>query len=87
MLFHATGEFVCLREVHTIIFRFRYYEWLKKGKERVPHFTKRKDGKPLLLAGLYDSVVLEGTCIYACYRIQRNLIAQGKRTRYSRLQL
>ena len=32
----------------------RYYEWLTKGKEKLPHFTKRKDGKLLLLAGLYD---------------------------------
>ncbi|KIP09436.1 hypothetical protein PHLGIDRAFT_11961 [Phlebiopsis gigantea 11061_1 CR5-6] len=37
-----------------------YYEWLKKGKERLPHFTKRNDGRLLLLAGLYDSVLLEG---------------------------
>lgn len=38
----------------------RYFEWLKKGKDRLPHFTKRQDGKLLLLAGLYDSVFLEG---------------------------
>lgn len=37
-----------------------YYEWLKKGKERLPHFTKRRDGHLMLLAGLYDRVVLEG---------------------------
>ncbi|KAH8112111.1 hypothetical protein DFH11DRAFT_1609783 [Phellopilus nigrolimitatus] len=38
-----------------------YYEWLKKGKDKLPHFTKHKDGKLLLLAGLYDSVTLEGS--------------------------
>ncbi|KAL5498205.1 hypothetical protein ACEPAH_2335 [Sanghuangporus vaninii] len=37
-----------------------YYEWQKKGKERNPHFTRHKDGKLMLLAGLYDSVILEG---------------------------
>ncbi|KAH9837929.1 uncharacterized protein C8Q71DRAFT_755265 [Rhodofomes roseus] len=37
-----------------------YYEWLKKGKERLPHFTKRKDGKLMLLAGLYDRALFEG---------------------------
>ncbi|KAF9561591.1 DUF159-domain-containing protein [Agrocybe pediades] len=37
-----------------------YYEWLTKGKEKLPHFTRRKDGRLLLMAGLYDSVVLEG---------------------------
>ncbi|KAI0651252.1 hypothetical protein C8Q79DRAFT_897700 [Trametes meyenii] len=38
-----------------------YYEWLKKGKERLPHFTKHKDGRPMLLAGLWDCTVLEGS--------------------------
>ncbi|KAI0776781.1 hypothetical protein BD413DRAFT_645602 [Trametes elegans] len=38
-----------------------YYEWLKKGKERLPHFTKRKDGRLMVLAGLWDSVLLEGS--------------------------
>ncbi|KAI0759094.1 hypothetical protein C8Q74DRAFT_1301877 [Fomes fomentarius] len=38
-----------------------YYEWLKKGKERLPHFTKHKDGRLMLLAGLWDCVVLEGS--------------------------
>lgn len=37
-----------------------YYEWLKKGKDRWPHFTKRQDGRLMLLAGLYDCVTLEG---------------------------
>ncbi|KAH9893960.1 hypothetical protein C8Q73DRAFT_745621 [Cubamyces lactineus] len=35
-----------------------YYEWLKKGKERLPHFTKHKDGRLMLLAGLWDCTVL-----------------------------
>ncbi|TFK69809.1 DUF159-domain-containing protein [Pluteus cervinus] len=37
-----------------------YYEWLTKGKEKLPHFTKPKDGGLMLMAGLYDSVILEG---------------------------
>ncbi|KAF5376113.1 hypothetical protein D9615_007773 [Tricholomella constricta] len=37
-----------------------YYEWLTKGKEKLPHFTKYREGKLMLLAGLYDCVVLEG---------------------------
>ncbi|KAK0189662.1 hypothetical protein F5146DRAFT_1112229 [Armillaria mellea] len=40
----------------------RYYEWLTKGKAKLPHFTRHKGGKRLMLmAGLYDSVVLEGS--------------------------
>jgi hypothetical protein len=42
----------------------RYYEWLNRGKSKLPHFTKRKDGKLLLMAGLYDSVVLEGRTLW-----------------------
>lgn len=38
-----------------------FYEWLKKGpKEKVPHFVKRKDGKLMCFAGLWDCVTYEG---------------------------
>ncbi|KAF8064129.1 hypothetical protein FPV67DRAFT_1419759 [Lyophyllum atratum] len=37
-----------------------YYEWLTKGKDKLPHFTKHRDGRVMLMAGLYDRVVLEG---------------------------
>jgi putative SOS response-associated peptidase YedK len=39
-----------------------FYEWLKKGpngKEKVPHFTKRKDGQLMCFAGLWDCVKYE----------------------------
>ena len=42
-----------------------YYEWLKKGpKEKIPHFTKRADGKIMLLSGLWDSVQYEGNTLF-----------------------
>ncbi|KAL2171548.1 hypothetical protein VTG60DRAFT_2381 [Thermothelomyces hinnuleus] len=38
-----------------------FYEWLKTGpKEKVPHFVKRKDGRLMLFAGLWDCVRYEG---------------------------
>lgn len=38
-----------------------FYEWLKVGpKEKVPHYVKRKDGGPMLFAGLWDCVRIEG---------------------------
>ena len=40
-----------------------FYEWLKKGpggKEKIPHFVKRKDGGLMCFAGLWDSVKYEG---------------------------
>lgn len=43
-----------------VVIAMGYYEWLKKSK-KIPHFIKRKDGKPLFLAGLYDCVQLEGS--------------------------
>lgn len=39
-----------------------FYEWLKKGpggKEKVPHFVKRKDGNLMCFAGLWDCVKYE----------------------------
>ncbi|KAL4787711.1 hypothetical protein BJX76DRAFT_286251 [Aspergillus varians] len=41
-----------------------YYEWLKKGpggKEKIPHYTRRKDGDLMYLAGLWDCVAYEGS--------------------------
>ncbi|KAH0559477.1 hypothetical protein GP486_004012 [Trichoglossum hirsutum] len=38
-----------------------FYEWLKKngGKEKIPHYVKRKDGQLMCLAGLWDCVQYE----------------------------
>lgn len=37
-----------------------FYEWLKKGNQKLPHFTKRKDGQLMCFAGLWDVVQFEG---------------------------
>ena len=39
-----------------------FYEWLKKngGKEKIPHYMKRKDGQLMCFAGLWDCVKYEG---------------------------
>jgi putative SOS response-associated peptidase YedK len=38
-----------------------FYEWLKKnnGKEKIPHYITRKDGKLMCFAGLWDCVQYE----------------------------
>ncbi|KAK3395262.1 hypothetical protein B0H63DRAFT_65975 [Podospora didyma] len=38
-----------------------FYEWLKPpgSKDKIPHFVKRKDGKLMLFAGLWDCVQYE----------------------------
>ncbi|KAK2615860.1 hypothetical protein N8I77_002585 [Diaporthe amygdali] len=33
-----------------------FYEWLKNGKDKMPHFVKRKDGRLMCFAGLWDCV-------------------------------
>ncbi|EUC50015.1 hypothetical protein COCMIDRAFT_83092 [Bipolaris oryzae ATCC 44560] len=40
-----------------------FYEWLKKSgsKDKIPHFTKRKDGQLMCFAGLWDCVQFEGS--------------------------
>jgi putative SOS response-associated peptidase YedK len=42
-----------------------FFEWLKKnnGKDKIPHFTKRKDGQLMCFAGLWDCVQFEGECL------------------------
>lgn len=37
-----------------------FYEWLKKGNQKIPHFTKRKDGQLMCFAALWDAVQFEG---------------------------
>ncbi|KIH87996.1 hypothetical protein SPBR_07244 [Sporothrix brasiliensis 5110] len=57
----GTGMWASLRgRKRCIVVAQGFYEWLKTGpKERVPHYIRRRDGLPLLLAGLWDSVVFE----------------------------
>ncbi|KAI9706631.1 MAG: hypothetical protein M1836_003640 [Candelina mexicana] len=40
-----------------------FYEWLKKngGREKIPHFVKRKDGQLMCFAGLWDCAQYEGS--------------------------
>ncbi|GAA5985743.1 hypothetical protein JCM10908_007093 [Rhodotorula pacifica] len=37
-----------------------FYEWLDKGKEKQPYFVKRKDGRLMALAGLWDHCDYKG---------------------------
>ncbi|QSZ33289.1 hypothetical protein DSL72_002877 [Monilinia vaccinii-corymbosi] len=37
-----------------------FYEWLKKGREKVPHYVHRRDGRLMCMAGLWDAVQYEG---------------------------
>ncbi|RTE75985.1 hypothetical protein BHE90_009550 [Fusarium euwallaceae] len=38
-----------------------FYEWLKIGKDKLPHYVKRKDGHLMCFAGLWDCVQYEGS--------------------------
>ncbi|KAG0042666.1 hypothetical protein BGZ83_000195 [Gryganskiella cystojenkinii] len=37
-----------------------FYEWRRRGKERVPFYTRRKDGCLMLMAGIYDVAQIQG---------------------------
>jgi putative SOS response-associated peptidase YedK len=58
----------------------RYYEWLSKGKDKLPHFTKHKGGRLMLMAGLYDCVTLEGSYVACMYLISTIQFTLGKST-------
>ncbi|KAF9434726.1 hypothetical protein BGZ76_007541 [Entomortierella beljakovae] len=38
-----------------------FYEWRRRGKERVPFYTKRVDGKLMLMAAIYDVAHIQGS--------------------------
>lgn len=57
----------------------RYYEWLKKGAQRVPHFTRHKDKRLMLFAGLYDSATLDGESFH--FRTKPSYTVRSGRTR------
>jgi putative SOS response-associated peptidase YedK len=43
-----------------------WYEWQGTGKKKQPFFFGAKDGKPLALAGLWESCELEGELLDTC---------------------
>ncbi|KAI0440684.1 hypothetical protein F4803DRAFT_526631 [Xylaria telfairii] len=61
-----------------------FYEWLKKdgGREKLPHYVRRKDGKLMCFAGLWDVVQYENdedklytyTIITTCSNKQLNFL-------------
>lgn len=62
-LFEDRGMWTTMKkQKRCIIVAQGFYEWLKKnnGKEKLPHFTKRTDGKIMCFAGLWDCVHFEG---------------------------
>jgi putative SOS response-associated peptidase YedK len=50
------------RRKRCIVLAQGFYEWLKKnnGKEKIPHYIKRKDNQLMCFAGLWDCVKYEG---------------------------
>jgi putative SOS response-associated peptidase YedK len=50
------------RRKRCIVIAQGFYEWLKKnnGKEKIPHYIKRKDNQLMCMAGLWDCVKYEG---------------------------
>ncbi|KAG6839712.1 hypothetical protein C0991_012393 [Blastosporella zonata] len=59
-LVSSGGMWASIKHKRCAVLAQGYYEWLTRGKDKLPHFTKHVDGALMLMAGLYDSVVLEG---------------------------
>ncbi|KAF2726216.1 DUF159-domain-containing protein, partial [Polychaeton citri CBS 116435] len=58
-LAHSGGRWNTMKQrKRCIVVAEGFYEWLKKngGKDKMPHFVKRKDGGLMCFAGLWDSV-------------------------------
>lgn len=43
-----------LKRRRCIILIDGFYEWLREGKSKRPHYFRRKDGKPFAIAGLWE---------------------------------
>lgn len=60
----GTGMWAGLRgRNRCIVIAQGFFEWLKKGNDKIPHFTKPADGKYLVMAGLFDSVKYVATLL------------------------
>ena len=62
-LFKGTDISILCR-LHMAVNSSSYYEWLKKGKDRLPHYIRHNDDKVMLLAGLYDVAHIDGEQVY-----------------------
>ncbi|KAH7351026.1 hypothetical protein BKA65DRAFT_249720 [Rhexocercosporidium sp. MPI-PUGE-AT-0058] len=61
-LLENKGMWTSMKQKKRCVIVFQgFYEWLKKGKEKVPHYIKRKDGQLMCVAGLWDCVQYEGS--------------------------
>ncbi|KAK3823592.1 MAG: hypothetical protein J3Q66DRAFT_145400 [Benniella sp.] len=38
-----------------------FYEWRRRGKDRTPFYTKRRDGQLMLMAAIYDVAQIQGS--------------------------
>jgi len=61
------------RRIFLYSLSFSYYEWLKKGKEKTPHFTRHKDGRLMVFAGLYDIAHIEGPSSSQTYKCTEDI--------------
>ncbi|CBX94045.1 similar to DUF159 domain protein [Plenodomus lingam JN3] len=69
------------RKKRCIIVAQGFYEWLKKNnaKDKLPHFSKRKDGQLMCFAGLWDCVQFEGKPHFLC-RSKRTQVLNSRPT-------
>ena len=84
-LFEDRGMWTSMKKKkRCIVVAQGFYEWLKKngGKEKIPHFTKRKDGQLMCFAGLWDCVKYEGRSKFVqasrCHSVEKLLPADTR---------
>ncbi|QLQ78114.1 hypothetical protein HG537_0A03610 [Torulaspora globosa] len=55
----------CCQNKRCVIPLNGYYEWVTKGKKKIPYYVVRKDGKLAFVAGLYDYLESEDLWTYS----------------------
>jgi len=66
-LFERPAFREAIRRRRCVVLADGFYEWEKRGKERIPHYIQRDGGAPIALAGLWASwSSASGTALETC---------------------
>lgn len=70
------------RERRCLIPMDGFYEWYREGDEKLPYFVSRKDGQPMVVAGVWQSWEAEGDRIDSCAIVTTEAIGDMARVHH-----
>jgi putative SOS response-associated peptidase YedK len=70
------------RERRCLIPMDGFYEWYREGDEKLPYFVSRKDGQPMVVAGVWQSWEVEGDRIDSCAIVTTEAVGEMARVHH-----